>query len=158
MRITSLRKREPLGSWNPLRSLSIGLSLALAGVTCFPCLPTVAHAGERQRIYYFHPDHLGITQYRIDSLTEGTYAWRNDERSSPPMKTVMLEVVIERNSSGYFAYCPTLQGCYTQGDSYEETLRNIKDAIRLHLEDRKATRQPLPSPEAISVTTLELTV
>ena len=74
------------------------------------------------------------------------------------MKTIMLEVVIERDRSGYFAYCPPLQGCYTQGDSYEEALHNIKDAIRLHLKDRKATHHPLPSPDAISVTTLELTV
>jgi len=74
------------------------------------------------------------------------------------MKKLMLEVVIEKDRSGYFAYCPALQGCYTQGATYEEALENIKDAIRLHLEDRKATRQILPSPETISVTTLELTV
>ena len=74
------------------------------------------------------------------------------------MKTLMLEVVLERDRSGYFAYCPMLQGCYTQGDSYEEALRHVKDAIRLHLEDRKAARQSLPSSDAISVTTLELTV
>ncbi len=74
------------------------------------------------------------------------------------MKTVMLEVVIEKDRDGYFAYCPALQGCYTQGDTYEEALKNIKDAIRLHIEDRKATHQNLPAPESISVTTLELAV
>jgi len=74
------------------------------------------------------------------------------------MKKLMLEVVIEKDKDGYFAYCPALQGCYTQGATYEEAVENIKDAIRLHLEDRKATHQTLPSPEAISVTTLELTV
>jgi predicted RNase H-like HicB family nuclease len=30
---------------------------------------------------------------------------------------------------------PALQGCYTQGDSYEKVLFNIEDAIRLHIED-----------------------
>lgn len=74
------------------------------------------------------------------------------------MKKLMLEVVIERDKAGYFAYCPLLQGCYTQGATYEKVLENIKDAIRLHLEDRKATHQSLPAPDAISVTTLELTV
>jgi len=74
------------------------------------------------------------------------------------MKKLMLEVVIEKDRDGYFAYCPALQGCYTQGETYEEVVANIKDAIRLHLEDRKAAHQALPSPEAISVTTLELTV
>jgi len=30
----------------------------------------------------------------------------------------------------YFAFSPELQGYYAQGDSYEEVLENIKDAIR----------------------------
>ena len=72
------------------------------------------------------------------------------------MKTRLMEVVIEKDRDGYFAYCPVLQGCYTQGDTYEEALANIKDAIRLHFEDRKATRQRLPTTEAVSVTTVEL--
>jgi predicted RNase H-like HicB family nuclease len=74
------------------------------------------------------------------------------------MKKIMLEVVIEKDRGGYFAYCPVLQGCYTQGETYEEVIENIKDAIRLHLEDRKAAHETLPSPESISVTTLELTL
>ena len=47
----------------------------------------------------------------------------------------VFSVVIEKDNDGYFAYCPALQGCYTQGDSYEETIENIQDAIRLHIED-----------------------
>ena len=74
------------------------------------------------------------------------------------MKRYLLEVVVEKDEEGYFAYCPALQGCYTQGSTYEEAIKNVKDAIRLHLEDRRATRQGLPSTESISVTTLELAV
>jgi predicted RNase H-like HicB family nuclease len=48
----------------------------------------------------------------------------------------LLAIVIEKDSDGYFAYCPALQGCYTQGETYEETLENIQDAIRLHIQDR----------------------
>jgi len=44
-------------------------------------------------------------------------------------------VVIEKAKDGWFGVCPDLQGCYTQGDTYEEALENIKDAIRLHVED-----------------------
>ncbi len=51
------------------------------------------------------------------------------------MEKYTLPVVIEKDEYGYFAMCPALQGCYSQGDTYEETLENIKDAIRLHLED-----------------------
>ena len=32
-------------------------------------------------------------------------------------------VVIERDEEGYFAFCPELQGCYTQGKTYEEVLK-----------------------------------
>ncbi len=47
-----------------------------------------------------------------------------------------LPIVIDSDSGGYFVSCPSLQGCYSQGNSYEEAVENIKDAIRLHAEDR----------------------
>lgn len=52
------------------------------------------------------------------------------------MKRYRVSVVIEKDADGYFAFCPGLQGCYTQGDGYEEVLENIRDAICLHIEDR----------------------
>ena len=52
------------------------------------------------------------------------------------MQRYRISVVIEKDADGYFAFCPELQGCYTQGDSYEEVLENIRDAIRIHIEDR----------------------
>ena len=52
------------------------------------------------------------------------------------MKQLSLPIVIEADADGYFVSCPALQGCYSQGDSYEEAVENIKDAIRLHVEDR----------------------
>ena len=48
-----------------------------------------------------------------------------------------FSVVVEKDKDGYFAFCPELQGCYTQGDTYLNVLENIKDAIHLHIEDRK---------------------
>jgi predicted RNase H-like HicB family nuclease len=41
-----------------------------------------------------------------------------------------VSVVIEHDESGYFTYSPELPGCYSQGDTYEEALSNIKEAIR----------------------------
>ncbi|KAF5435028.1 putative nuclease of the RNAse H fold, HicB family [Candidatus Methanophagaceae archaeon] len=74
------------------------------------------------------------------------------------MKNYRLSVVIEKDVEGYFAFCPELQGCYTQGDSYEEALENIKDAIRLHLEDRIEEGEAIPMVESISLTSLEVAV
>jgi predicted RNase H-like HicB family nuclease len=45
------------------------------------------------------------------------------------------------------AYAPDLQGCNSQGDSYEQVVENIKDSIRLHVEDLKVER-PAQSPAA----------
>ncbi len=72
------------------------------------------------------------------------------------MKKHLLDVVIEKDKDGYFAYCPLIQGCYTQGDTYEEALENIKDAVKLHLEEIEASNQKFTYPESISVTTLEV--
>ena len=45
-----------------------------------------------------------------------------------------VNVVIEKDEFGYYAYCPELEGCHSQGDSLEEIMRNIKEAIELYLE------------------------
>ncbi len=74
------------------------------------------------------------------------------------MKNYRFSVVIEKDEDGYFAFCPNLQGCYTQGDSYEEALENIKDAIRLHIEDRIKDGETIPIVESISLTSLEVAV
>lgn len=72
------------------------------------------------------------------------------------IKRYLLDLVIEKDKEGYFVYCPLIQGCYTQGNTYEEALENIKDAIKLHLEEIEASKGVLSSPESISVTTLEI--
>lgn len=51
------------------------------------------------------------------------------------MKNYRFSVVIEKEKDGYFAFCPELQGCYTQGDAYEEVLKNVEDVISLHVKD-----------------------
>ena len=74
------------------------------------------------------------------------------------MSVYKFSVVIEKDKHGYFAFCPELQGCYTQGDTYEETIENIRDAIRLHVEDRLEGGEEISQPESVSLTTLEVAV
>ena len=74
------------------------------------------------------------------------------------MKTYRFSVVVEKDQDGYFVFCPALQGCYTQGDTYEEAMENIKDAIRLHVEDRIEAGEEVSQPESISLTSLEVAV
>lgn len=62
------------------------------------------------------------------------------------MTAYRFTAVVERDEEGLFiATCPVLQGCYTQGDTYEEALENLKDAVQLHIETRKATGEPIPA-------------
>ena len=51
------------------------------------------------------------------------------------VRGALWPVIVEKDEDGYFAYCPLLQGRYTQGETYEEAIDNLYDAIRLHIED-----------------------
>ena len=45
-------------------------------------------------------------------------------------------IILEQDfeAGGYIVYCPTLKGCVSQGETEEEALDNIKDAIKTYLE------------------------
>ena len=43
-------------------------------------------------------------------------------------------VVINKTDFGYDVHCPALPGCHSQGDTLEEALDNIKDAIKTYLQ------------------------
>jgi predicted RNase H-like HicB family nuclease len=61
-----------------------------------------------------------------------------------PMTEYEFTVVIERDEDGRFlAICPALQGCYTEGATEDEARALIQDAMRLHVEDRLATGEPI---------------
>ena len=47
---------------------------------------------------------------------------------------MILNAIIEKDEFGYFAYVPALEGCVSQGKSYEEALANINEAAKLYLE------------------------
>jgi len=74
------------------------------------------------------------------------------------MKQYDLPIIIEKDKDGYFATCPELQGCHSQGDTYEEALENIKDAITLHLQDRFHEKEELPEIRSVSLSTVLITL
>ncbi len=53
-------------------------------------------------------------------------------------------VVIEKAEHNYSAYLPDVPGCVSTGDSIEETLQNIKDALEFHLESMIEEKLPMP--------------
>ena len=53
-------------------------------------------------------------------------------------------VTIERDEDGVFvAECPSIPGCVSQGDTREQAIANIRDAIRQCLEVRAERGMPL---------------
>lgn len=57
-------------------------------------------------------------------------------------------VVYEKATSNWAAYVPDLPGCITTGSTLEETKRNIREAITLHLEAMHEVGEPVPPPTA----------
>ena len=61
-----------------------------------------------------------------------------------------FKVIIEPDESGGFVIsCPSLQGCYSQGDTIDEALENIKEAILLCLEDLESIGEEIPDPSRL---------
>ena len=74
-------------------------------------------------------------------------------------KILNYRVIVEQDEDGIFvASVPSLQGCYTEGDTFEETLNNIEDVIKLHIKARKARGLPLDDSKTKFVGVKELTI
>lgn len=56
-------------------------------------------------------------------------------------------VVIHKSKYGFDVYCPILPGCNSQGDTLEEALENIKDAITTYLDMVKKESEKLETYE-----------
>jgi predicted RNase H-like HicB family nuclease len=69
-----------------------------------------------------------------------------------------INIVFEKDDHGYYVYAPSLSGCHSQGDTFEEAMANIKEAIDLYLETvpREEIEERLSNQ--ILTTTLEVKV
>ncbi len=57
------------------------------------------------------------------------------------MKKRTFTVLIERDENGTFiAEIPDLKGCYTQGNSIEEVMRNMKEVVEMCLEGQQGAK------------------
>lgn len=76
------------------------------------------------------------------------------------MKVYDFKVLLEPDAEagGYVVKCPSLPGCYSQGDTVEEALENIKEAILLCLEDMDAQRIPIPDTSRTFVGSVAVTI
>ena len=63
--------------------------------------------------------------------------------------TVHIEPASE---GGYWARVPALQGCFSQGETIEETIEHVKEAIELYLEGLLAEKSDIPEESDSAVT------
>ena len=58
-------------------------------------------------------------------------------------------IIIEKSTDGGFgAYVPDLPGCVGMGATYEETVQDIIEAIKFHLDGMKQEGLPIPIPSS----------
>jgi antitoxin HicB len=68
------------------------------------------------------------------------------------MKTWDFKVLLEPDQDGgYVVVCPSLPGCYSQGETVQEALANIREAIELCLEDLQELGEKIPDPSNVLI-------
>jgi predicted RNase H-like HicB family nuclease len=127
----------------PFRGYCTGLLLPVQRKSVEPMAAHLAPTrvrSEHQRLHHFVAD----------------AAWSDDAVLTAVRDYVL--VVVEKGPSSFGAYVPDLPGCIAAGETREEVLTLIHEAIEFHLEGLKEDGQPIPPPssssEVIEVATL----
>ena len=58
-------------------------------------------------------------------------------------------VIHAADEGGYWSEVLSLPGCYSQGETIEETVKNTREAIESHIEALKKDGQPIPVGDAV---------
>ena len=61
---------------------------------------------------------------------------------------MIVEPLSAEDGGGYLASVPDLPGCSSDGETPEEAVRNLRDAIVAWIEEARATGRPVPAPRA----------
>lgn len=73
-------------------------------------------------------------------------SWYNASMANKSTKVLKYETVFEEQpDKGYTVIVPSLPGCISEGDTFEEAKTNIADAIKLYLEDLAHDGEEIPS-------------
>lgn len=61
---------------------------------------------------------------------------------------VVIEPLAKEDGGGFVATVPDLPGCISDGETPEEALSNVRDAIKAWIEEARALGRPVPTPPA----------
>jgi predicted RNase H-like HicB family nuclease len=59
-------------------------------------------------------------------------------------------IVVEKANGNFSAYCPDLPGCVATGQTREEVLQNMSEALKLHVEGMREDNLPQPEPRSFA--------
>ena len=77
------------------------------------------------------------------------------------MEKYRFQVIIEQDEDGlYVVDVPTLEGCHSQGKTFEEALENIREVISMCVQEMREDGKNIEShyPEVVGIKTLEIAV
>lgn len=83
------------------------------------------------------------------------FVWQNNFGYTEAM-TRKASVVIEKDDFGFYAWCPELRGCQSEGSTLEEAIGNIKEAIELYLETLSSEQRDVLLSREILTTAVEV--
>ena len=66
-------------------------------------------------------------------------------------------IIHPAEEGGYWVEVPILPGCYSQGKSIDEAMRNIKEAIELHIEGLMEDNEPVPVEDDLIIGRIQVT-
>jgi predicted RNase H-like HicB family nuclease len=83
-------------------------------------------------------------------------------KAKPPLSVgstpYVYRLVIEPDEDQYYAEIPALPGCYSWGRTYEEALRNIKEALEVWVEVKKEAGEPIPVEGSAAIRNADFTI
>jgi len=58
-------------------------------------------------------------------------------------------IIIERGPNNFSAYAPDFPGCVAAADTEEETIKLMREALAMHIEDMRQSGEPIPEPSSV---------
>ena len=57
-------------------------------------------------------------------------------------------IIVEQGETSFGAYVPDLPGCVAVGETRDETMKLIAEAVEMHIENLRENGEPVPSPRS----------
>jgi len=67
-------------------------------------------------------------------------------------------LIYRAEEGGFWAEVPALPGCYSQGETIEDTMKNVKEAIEAHLMALKEEGEKIPAEEEFVIGRIKVEV